>query len=73
MEIGSKIDYKTPGSGRGRPSSGTITGKGDMLTIVTRLGATLEIDPAWVVGEHKGTYARKTAEAEAAPAETAEA
>lgn len=62
MEIGSKIDYKAPGSGRGRPSSGTITGKGDMLTIVTRLGATLDIDPAWVVGDHKGTYARKSTE-----------
>lgn len=69
MEIGSKIDYKTPGSGRGRPSSGTITGKGDMLTIVTRLGATLEIDPNWVIGAHKGSYARKTIEStEAAPA-----
>lgn len=68
MEIGSKIDYKTPGSGRGRPSSGTITGKGDMLTIVTRLGATLEIDPAWVIGEHKGSYARKATESEPAEA-----
>lgn len=65
MDIGSKIDYKAPGSGRGRPSSGTITGKGDMLTIITRLGQTLDIDPAWVVGEHKGTYARKAAEATA--------
>lgn len=65
MNIGTKIDYKAPGSGRGRPSSGTVTGTGDMLTIVTRLGATLEIDPTWVVGDHKGSYARKAAEATA--------
>lgn len=63
MEIGSKIDYKAPGSGRGRPSSGTVTSIADMVTITTRLGATLEIDPAWVVGEHKGTYTRKASDA----------
>lgn len=61
--IGQKIDFKRPGTGRGRPSSGTIDNIGDTLTVTTRLGDKAEVDPSWVLGAHKGTYNRKVAEA----------
>lgn len=66
MNVGTKIDFKQPGSGRGRPSSGTIEAVGAVLTVVTRLGNKVEVDPTWVKGEHAGTYTRKAVEAEAA-------
>ncbi len=59
MNVGTKIDFKRPGTGRGRPSSGTVSAVGAMLTVTTRLGDTAEIDPTWVIGEHKGAYNRK--------------
>lgn len=65
MNIGSKIDFKQPGSGRGRPSSGTVEAVGDLITVVTRLGDKVDVDPSWIVGEHKGTYVRKAVEATA--------
>lgn len=63
MNIGTKIDFKQPGSGRGRPASGTIENIGDVITVVTRLGEKIDVDPTWVKGEHAGTYTRKAAEA----------
>lgn len=63
MEVGKKIDFKRPGTGRGRPSSGTIESIGALITLTTRLGDKVEIDPTWVVGDHKGVYVRKAVEA----------
>lgn len=61
MDIGAKIDFKVPGSGRGRPSVGTVQSVGAMITVVKRLGEAVEIDPSWVVSTHKGSYVRKEA------------
>lgn len=63
MNVGTKIDFKQPNSGRGRPASGTVEAIGDMITVVTRLGDKVDVDPTWVKGEHAGNYTRKAAEA----------
>lgn len=57
--VGQKIDFKKPGSGRGRPSSGTIKSVGLFLTVTNRLGKNVQVHPTHVVGEHVGSYVRK--------------
>lgn len=69
VTVGQKIAFKKPGSGRGRPSMGTVQSIGAFISVTTRLGDKKQVHPSWVLGEHTGSYVRKEADAPAAVAE----
>lgn len=65
VTVGQKIAFKKPGSGRGRPSMGTVQSIGAFISVTTRLGDKKQVHPSWVLGEHTGSYVRKEADAPA--------
>ena len=61
ITAGSKIDFKVPGSGKGRPSVATVVSVSDTsVTATDRLGKEIEVQTAWIRGSHTGSYTRKT-------------
>lgn len=63
ITAGDKIDFKKPGSGKGRPSVATVVANhGAYITATDRLGVEINVQCSWVRGTHSGAYARKSNE-----------